>query len=1110
VLTLALGRAHADLDGEILRLAVSARSRGNRAILLVPEQNSHEAERRLCAAGGDSASLFAEVLSFTRLASRVFALAGGLADRTLDASGRLLVMHRAWRLAEGSLRFYGAASRRSAFLQGLVDTADELAAYGIAPEELMRSGEEEGGADGDKLYDLGLLCGSYAALTASGTLDPRDRLTKLSEALETCDFAAGAEVYLGGFTDFTPQERRVIEQMLRQAESVTAALVCDSLSGDEEDVFAPARRTAHQLLAMADRRGARSAVRYFPAEENRPAALRHLEENLFSPAAEPAPSGGAVRLVCALGPMSEVETAAAAIRGLAEEGARWREIAVCARGFSDYEDLVESVFPRYGVPVYLSRRTDFLQKPLPTLITSALDAVTGGWEYEDMFRYLRTGLAGFTPDECDLLENYVLLWRVRGSDWTRERDWERHPEGFDRAWTDEDAQAVARLDALRRRVASPLGKLRAHGGKSAEAHARALYRFLEDLSVAQRLEARAAALTGAGETQEAEETAQLWALFCGVLDQMVSILGEEEMDLGEFGRLLKLALSACDVGTIPVSLDRVTAGDIDRPGSRPVKYLFLLGATDERIPAAAPPGGLLTDDDRARLAAMGFETASGAPARLAREYTFVYGACARPTARLTVSWPRTDRAGGETRPCFLPARLRALFCDLAVEEEAPGRLFRLAAPETALTLAAQEFVRRGESPLLDALEARSDLRDLAGRVRRAASLRRGSLTSAAARALYGKRIALSATKLDARGACHFSYFMRYGLRAKPRRSAGFEAPEFGTFVHAVLEEVLEAARAAGGVKTLGDDWLRLAARRAVDRYAEERLGGLENKTPRFRYLFRRLMRTVYLIVRNVADELRASDFEPVSFELGFGARGTLPPVEVTVGDVTLSVSGFVDRVDGWERDGKLYLRVVDYKTGAKSFDFTDIWNGMGMQTLLYLFALQEKGRALYGAETVPAGALYLPARETILSGSRSADPESLRKKADRELVRRGLLLESPEVLNAMERMDENGPRFLPVKLSPRTGAFTGDALASAEAFGRLSRHLEKELTDIGREIAGGCIDADPYVRGVRSACAWCEFADACHFDEDCGDRRRYLPTLRAAEFWEKIKEEDAK
>ena len=107
----------------------------------------------------------------------------------------------------------------------------------------------------------------------------------------------------------------------------------------------------------------------------------------------------------------------------------------------------------------------------------------------------------------------------------------------------------------------------------------------------------------------------------------------------------------------------------------------------------------------------------------------------------------------------------------------------------------------------------------------------------------------------------------------------------------------------------------------------------------------------------MAEELSASEFQPISFELGFGRGGELPPVELTVDGVTVSISGFVDRVDGWVHDGRLYLRVVDYKTGRKSFDLTDIWNGMGLQMLLYLFTLEEAGKALYGAEIVPAGVL---------------------------------------------------------------------------------------------------------------------------------------------------------
>ena len=57
---------------------------------------------------------------------------------------------------------------------------------------------------------------------------------------------------------------------------------------------------------------------------------------------------------------------------------------------------------------------------------------------------------------------------------------------------------------------------------------------------------------------------------------------------------------------------------------------------------------------------------------------------------------------------------------------------------------------------------------------------------------------------------------------------------------------------------------------------------------------------MFAVVDNVAEELRASQFQPISFELGFGAGKDLPPVELTVDGVTVSISGFVDRVDGWD------------------------------------------------------------------------------------------------------------------------------------------------------------------------------------------------------------------
>ena len=377
---------------------------------------------------------------------------------------------------------------------------------------------------------------------------------------------------------------------------------------------------------------------------------------------------------------------------------------------------------------------------------------------------------------------------------------------------------------------------------------------------------------------------------------------------------------------------------------------------------------------------------------------------------------------------------------------------------------------------------------------------------------------MSASRMDQYRSCHFSYFMRYGLKAEPRRPAGFTAPEYGTFVHYVLETVLQddlfrQTALPGMERTYGAAErarLRELTQQAVDRYVAEELGGLEGQSDRFRYLFQRLLRSVQAVVDNVAEELLASQFRPIAFELGFGRREDLPPVELTVDGVTISVSGFVDRVDGWVHDGRLYLRVVDYKTGRKSFDLTEVWNGLGLQMLLYLFTLEERGESLYGIPVEGAGVLYLPARDALVRGSRTMSDELWRKEVNKELKRSGLVLDDPAVLEAMESSGQGDYRFLPLKVSKSTGEISGEALVSAERLGRLGRHIQHVLEEICRELARGNVSADPYWRGPeKNACRYCDYAAACHFEEGRGsDCRRWLHKVSAQEFWERMERDE--
>ena len=1116
MLKLILGRAGSGKTTAALeRLCRAGQERPQ--VLIVPEQQSHEAERALCRIGGDSISLYAEVLSFSRLANRIFQAAGGLGDKELDAGGRLLLMYNAVRSVSSHLTVYARPSRKPIFLQALLDTMDELKSCCVPSKALVEAGKGTEGPEGQKLRDLGLICGAYEALAANTALDPRDRLTRAGEKLAQCRWAQGKDLWLDGFTDFTPQQIEVLRPLLVQSENITVTLTCDHLEEDEEGagIFSPARRTAARLLRLAQNERIPCEVEHLVTEwEEKTPVLKHLEKSLFSqePVKPISPEEDLI-LFRASTARSEVEWTAGQIRKLVREtGLRYRDIGVVARNYGDYRDLVESVFERYEVPVFSSAMTDLLEKPVLALVTAALDAAAGGYTYDDVFRYLKTGLTDLPQEDRDLLENYVLKWNIRGSQWTQSKEWHRHPRGYENHWTDGDKELLARVEKARRQVSVPLELLRKNQNKTGRGQAMALYTFMEEIGLPERLEERVAVLRNSGKPALADEYRQLWELLCGGLEQCAALLGDAPMELEEFALLFRLVLSQYDVGSIPVSLDRVTAGETTRQTGHKVKVLFLLGADDSTIPQVGTQPGLLSDDDRLLLSTYGLEMDQTKRDLLYREMTTVYQICARPSRKLVVSWPGQGPSGEDRRPSFLVERLKLIFKDLKeLREEDLHGTFRLEAPMPALEQAGRDPAARR------ALKTMPQYAPQVERLERAADWHRGHLSRKAVSSLYGQQVPMSASRMDKYKSCHFSYFMRYGLEAEPRKPAGFSAPEYGTFVHYVLEHVLqdEMFQKKGEEVRFGDgerDYLKELTQKAVDRYAAEELGGLEGQSERFLYLFHRLLRAVQAVVENVAEELMTSSFKPVSFELGFARSGQLPPVELTSDGVTISISGFVDRVDGWEKDGRLYLRVVDYKTGRKSFDLTEVWNGLGLQMLLYLFTLEQRGEKLYGLPVEGAGVLYLPARDAIVKGTRTMSREQWRKEMDKELTRSGMVLDEPDILQAMEPVGEKGYRFLPLKVSKSTGKISGEALATAEQLGKLGRHIQKILTEICGELARGNVSADPFWRGPeKNACRFCDYAAACHFEEGRGgDCRRWMPGVKSAEFWENIEIETEK
>lgn len=1095
------GKAGTGKTSMLMQAIAKEMDAGNKSILIVPEQYSHQAERELCALCGSRVSLYAEVLTFTGLARWVDRQLGSGDPVALDQGGQLLCMALAVEMVYAQLRVYGGARKRAALQSQLLEAVTELKTACISQEELLRAAADCDGLLADKLHDMALISGAYDAVVSAGRADPTDKLTRLAERIPEAEME-NIRIFIDGFTDFTGQQLRVIDGLLESGCEITVCLTCDSGQYDNE-VYAIPRSTLRALKRIAEERGVEwKEVR--KTAEREETALDFFCDHMFTYTRERMEDEtDSIRLYVGDSVADECEFAAAqAIAFVRDGGCRWRDIAVAVRGFENYETLLDSTFRKYGVPLYMTKKSSLLSKPLTQLIEAAYEIVTGGWDAEDMFTYLRTGLTGLEQADCDVLENYVLLWDLRGTAWTREADWRLHPAGYEESYSPEDNALLRRVNALRRGVAAPLAMFEQEtkGAVTGHEQVMALVRLLETLGVDRVLEQRAARLEEEGYPQQAAECEKIWEIVLNALEQFDGILGETEMDTDRFSQLLLLMLSQYDVGTIPIAVDRVSAGEMDRMRRRNLKHLIVLGASDGNLPRPEENGGVFSGDDRSRLLEVGLDLGTCGDAELWREFGLIYHCLTLPKETLTMTYP----AGGENRPSIVMSRAKALF-EKEIRYIDPLEC-KMAARDSALELAA--FSLRDSAGTAAASAAsyfRESDKERLELLQKAAEQLRGSLSREGVRNLYGNTLRLSASRIDRFNSCPFSYFMEYGLKAKPRKTASFAPPEMGTFMHYVLEHVARDVTALGGFAAVSEQELHRLTDLYIGQYISQFLNDFKEKTPRFVYLFRRLTKDVRAVVDDMAAELRKSSFVPLDFELNFGDPEKIPPMEIGSGEASMTLTGIADRVDGWVHEDKLYLRVVDYKTGKKEFKLSDIWYGMNLQMLLYLFTLEKWGQQRYGKEVVPAGVLYVPAFHKNVVGQDNLSDEEILKQQRKKHLRSGLILQDEAVIAAMEMGEEY--EFIPVSVKKR-GSDVPEALASAQQLGVLAKHIDKTLQKLAAELKGGSIAASPYYKNKQTnACSYCQYKEVCCFEDgQRSESYRYLPDLPAGKVWAMMEE----
>ena len=1088
MLRFVLGRAGSGktrfLRAALRDLALSGR---NGLTLLVPEQASFENERAMLRLLGPALARRVDVTSFSRLAEEVLRRYGGFAGRRLDDGGRSIFMSLALEQVRDRLVVYRRNAESTEMIGLLLDLGAEFKRCAVSPRDLSEAaGKMPDGTLRRKVSEIALILSAYEALVERSFVDPLDDLTRLKEQLQKHDYFAGSVVMIDSFQSFTVQEYDVLSLILAQADEVRVALCADRLDDPERGagLFSLVRRTARTLIRLANENGvpvAAPAVLGNGARFRNP-ELRALEAGVYRPA-HPSPYTGtckAVTLYEAKNAYDEAAFVASTIRRLViDEGYRYRDFAVIARRTEEYRGILDAALEKWEIPYFMDRPEEIDAAPLMRLVLSAFRIAENGFRSDDVFLFLKTGLCGLSTEQISALENYAFVWNLSGKKWLAQ--WTDNPEGFSGERTERDRARLASLNDSRRAAVAPLRRFAdATREATGEGMAAAAFALLEDLHAAKHLRALAKALADAGDPAAAERELRTWDLLTGILDQTALVLGKNRIPRARYAELLRLVILSSRMASIPQGLDEVTVGAADRTRTAEPRAVFLVGCAQGRFPLSPGANGLISDAERRALIGLGLELNDTMEGAAVQERFFAYSAMSAASDRLYLTYPVADGEGKACSPSSIVAETRAVLPKaetLELQLLDPARFACAEAP--AFELAARKWNDRDTlSATLKALFARRGEQKRMEAV--AAAARRGPAAfrdPRKAEDLFGRDPRVSATQIEKYHLCRFQYFCRYGMDARERRTAELSALEYGSLMHDLLQRLFGEI---GSEKILGmgDGALRRTILGFLEDYVEARFGGLENRTPRFRYLISRLAESARIVAERIAQELAQSGFSPADFELTIG--GEIPPLVIGLPDGgSVTIDGKIDRVDLMTRGGVRYVRVVDYKTGQKEFRLSDILYGMNLQMLIYLAALCENGRERYGPLR-PAGVLYMPANRPSVSAARGTPASRLAGESGRQLRMDGLVLDDAGVVAAMEP-DGKGV-YIPVTLKNGVPSGAGH-LVSPEELGQVLRYIRDLVVSMAMELHRGNIAAVP-LSGDYDACAWCPYGAVCGHERD--------------------------
>lgn len=1071
-------------------------SRDERAVLLVPEQQTVMAEGLLAKILQPSSALVFEVTNFTRFANVTFRSLGGISGEYCDAAKSALIMWRALTELAPVLRVTaGRKEINSGLVESSLRAVGEMQSLCISPEELSASAELDAVKSDErlagKLSDLSKIYTLYKSLLSEKYSDSgADAEAMLEKLAANPEFLSDTRIFIEGFTSFTEGQYRLIGMLSARTE-VTVVLTMPSAREDAFE-FSELRVAKERLLHSARRYGAEIKLsREEGYGRKTKESLSEICDLLWTTTAQfdniSLQNGEELRIFEAATPFDECGFVCEDIMRRVMNGASYSDFAIVARSVDKYAGILDAALARAKIPAFTSYRKDIGEFEAIKLIYTAYSVVRG-FAREDVITYAKCALSGISREECDELEMYVNKWQISGRRFTDDGVWSMNPLGYTTRRLDGTDEKLTKIHETRIKIIEPLVDFAnaSEKAKTAKEQAEVLLSFLLKIDMESSLSRRAEALLAAGEAGLAEENLRLWGIICNCLDTIVTVLGDTPCDAESFLSQLKVVFGATDIAKIPAFADEVTVGSADMIRLYEKPHVYLIGVNAGQFPMSPIDNSYFSERDKLTLSALGLNLQPELEIKGARELYIFSRAFSYATESVTLSYSTTDTRFKAIERAEVIDRITAVtggevkakrISDIPLSE-------KLYTPERALENIGSFGEEYGAVKV--ALLESGYSREI--------EVSEGNITNSSARlgesviaGLKGRDISLSQSKIDSYVGCPFGYFCRYMIKLSEDERAEFDAPSIGSFIHAILENFFRTLSDEGR-KTrdlTADEKLSLtkeAAKKYIADLGEDVLGA----SKRTAIKIERLCRAALPVVDGLCEEFAESEYEPRFFELALSTRDpeSPDPISIKSDKGNINIYGIIDRVDTYKKGDDVYLRVVDYKTGKKDFSPDDMAEGSNLQMFLYLKALVESEKmkfrencgALEGGRLLPGGVIYV---KTAIGDVRVDSPSdevadtAVKEAQDRE----GMILDDENSISAMTlRYTPLYSKRSPNKISDSKRQY----LYTEDGWKEIMATVEKSVVDVADRMRSGEIGAKPKrKKKQKSPCEYCKYKAVC-------------------------------